>query len=201
MGSTVTLARLYKDIVTTLRSRLTLDEDKGVQTYKAEQVNIHTVSSGIAEMVRPLLESVQFPESFIDHSIPIIPFDFGNRPELEIECHPMMDQALLVVKSEAGEILLQGQYPRSIAQTIVKALFIGRRVFSAPNDITAAEAALQQFQNWFSKVSDRIADGCAASAVGTSYEQHVYQAVLAGLHLDPNIMTSEFYGIVRIHVL
>jgi hypothetical protein len=109
----------------------------------------------------------------------------------------MMDQAILVVKSEPGEVLLQGQYARSIAQAILKALLIGRRVFSSPN-AAAAEGALQQFQGWFSKVTDSIAVGCAASAVGTSYEQHVYQAVLAGLHLDPNLTTSEFYGAIRI---
>lgn len=146
---------------------------------------------------RNLLNTV--PESFCDHSTPMFPFNFGNRPSLEVECHPMMDQAVLVVKSESGEVLLQGQYARSIAQTILKALFIGRRVFNSPNDASAAEVALQQFQGWFSKVTDSIAAGCAASAVGTSYEQHVYQAVLAGLHLDPNIMTSAFYGTVRIH--
>jgi hypothetical protein len=200
MHSTVSVARLYADIAATLRSRLTLAEDKGEQTHKAEQVNIHTVSSGIAEDVRPLLESVQFPESFIDHSVQMLPFNFGRRPALEVECHPMMDQALLVVKSESGEILLHGQYARSIAQTILKALLLGRRVFSSPNEVSAAEVALQQFQNWFAKVSERISAGCAASAVGTSYEQQVYGAVLNELHLDPNITTPEFYGAVRVHV-
>jgi hypothetical protein len=199
MHSAVTVDRLYSDITATLRSRQALAADKGEQKHKAEQVNIHTVSSGIAETVRPLLESVQFPESFCDHSTPMLPFNFGKRPSLEVECHPMMDQAVLVVKGESGEVLLQGQYARSIAQTILKALLIGRRVFNSPSDGPAAEEALQQFHSWFSKVTDSIEAGCAASAVGTSYEQHVYQAVLAGLHLDPNIMTSEFYGTVRIH--
>lgn len=60
MHSTVTVGRLYSDIAATLHSRLTLAADKTEQKHKAEQVNIHTVSSGISEMVRPLLESVQF---------------------------------------------------------------------------------------------------------------------------------------------
>jgi hypothetical protein len=200
MHSTVSTNRLYADIGATLRSRLTLAEDKGKKTHKAEQVNIHTVSSGIAEDVRPLLESVQFPESFIDHSTPMLPFNFGNRPALDVECHPMMDQAILVVKSESGEILLHEQYARSIAQIIVKALLIGRREFSSPNDAAAAEIALQQFQDWFAKVSERIAAGCAASAVGTSYEQQVYGAVMNELHLDQNITAPEFFGAVRVHI-
>lgn len=200
MRSTVSVDRLYADITATLRTRRILAEDKGEQTHKAEQINIHTVSSGIAEDVRPLLESVQFPESFVDHSTEMLPFDFGNKPALDVECYPMMDQALLVVKSESGEVLLHGQYPRSVAQTILKALLIGRRVFSSPNEVPAAEIALQQFQSWFAKVSERVAAGCAASAVGTSYEERVYGAVLNELHLDPNITASEFYGSVRVRI-
>jgi hypothetical protein len=198
MQSTVSLERLHADIAATLRSRLVLAEDKGQQTHKTEQVNIHTVSSSIAETVRPLLESAQFPESFADYLTPVLTFNFGNRPELEIECHPMMDQAVLIVKSESGETLLEGQYHRSIAQVIVKALLLGRREFSSPDDAHAAELALQQFQSWFSKVTERITDGCAASSVGTSYEQHVYRAVLTELHLDPNITSPEFFGSTRI---
>jgi hypothetical protein len=199
MQSSVSLARLYADVASTLQSRLALAEDKAEQVHKAEQVNIHTVSEGIVETVRPLLESAQFPESFVDHPAQMLSFDFGNKPGLEVECHPMMDRALLVVRSESGEALLEGQYPRSVAQTILKALLLGRRVFCSPSDVAVAESVLEQFQAWFARVTEKITSGCAASAVGTNYEQHVYRAVLAGLHLDPNITASEFYGAVRVN--
>jgi hypothetical protein len=35
------------------------------------------------------------------------------------------------------------------------------------------------------------------SAVGTSYEEDVYQAVLEMLHLDRNVFSPEFYGELR----
>jgi len=36
------------------------------------------------------------------------------------------------------------------------------------------------------------------SAVGTRYEEGVYQAVLETLHLDPHITSPEFHGELRI---
>jgi len=37
------------------------------------------------------------------------------------------------------------------------------------------------------------------SAVGTSYEERVYSAVLDVLRLDPNILEPEFFGNVTLH--
>jgi len=57
----------------------------------------------------------------------------------------------------------------------------------------------KEFSKWLPKVLDKITTGCGMSAVGTSYEEDVYQAVLEMLHLDRNIFSPEFYGEVRMH--
>jgi len=199
MDTKVTLERLYADLVTTLKSRLAVAEDKDVQTKKGEQINIGTVANGVAETVRPLLESRSFPESFVDQDANMQPLDFSHAAKLEIECHPLMEQALVQVRDGTTNVLVEGQYPRSVAQVIVKAILLGRRKFSYPTEIPAAETALKGFSKWFPKVLNKIAMGCGMSAVGTSYEEDVYNAVLDTLHLDTHISSPEFYGDVRLH--
>jgi hypothetical protein len=191
--------QVYADLVATLKSRLTVAADKDVQTRKGEQINIGTVANGIAETVRSLLESRRFPESFIDGGANTTPLDLSHTEQLVVECHPMMADATLIIKGDTGNVLLEGQLPRSIAQVIVKALLMGRRKFSHPTEIGAAETALKGLAEWLPKVLNRIAVGCGMSAVGTSYEEDVYNAVLDTLHLDRHVASPEFYGEIRIH--
>jgi hypothetical protein len=195
----VTLDRVYADLTTTLRSRLAVAEDKDVQTKKGEKVNINTVASGVAETVRPLLESKNFPESFVDQAADMQTLDFTHAGKLEIECHAMMGQAALVVKDSGTEVLVEGQYPRSVAQVIMKSLLMGRRKFNYPTEVADAEAALKSFSEWFPKILNKIAVGCGLSAVGTGYEKRVHDAVLEQLHLDAHISSPEFYGQVNLH--
>jgi hypothetical protein len=142
---------------------------------------------------KPLLDSASFPDAFVQHGATTQSLDFSRAGKLEVECHPMMGQATLVVRS-GSEVLMERQYPRSVAQVIVKALLLGRRNFNYPVESTVAETTLQGFLKWFSKVQDKIAIGCGMSAVGTSYEDQVYFEVLSTLHIDPNILAPEFFG-------
>ena len=199
LGAKVTPQRLYTDLIATLKSRHLLAQDKETKTKKGEQINIDTVANSVAEVVRPLLESKSFPESFIDQSANTQPLDFSHAGKLEIECHPMMGQAILLVKGSRNEVLIEAQYPRSIAQVILKALLMGRRKFGYPTEVAVAEAALKSFADWFPKVLSKIAAGCGLSAVGTGYEKRVNDAVLDQLHLDPHISAQEFYGHVNVH--
>ena len=178
MGTRVTLDRLYSDLVRTLNVRLTVAEDKNVQTKKGHQVDIAKVARSVAETVRPLLESRSFPDAFIDHGSTTQSLDFSRAGKLEVESHPMMGEVTLVVRNRTGDVMIEGQYPRSVAQVIIKSLLLGRRNFSYPVDSTSAEATLKEFSKWFPKVLEKITTGCCMSAVGTSYEERVYTAVL-----------------------
>jgi hypothetical protein len=198
METHVTLDRLYSDLVKTLNVRLAVAEDKDVQTKKGQQINIATVARSVAETVRPLLESRSFPDAFTEAGAVTQSLDFSRAGRLEVECHPMMGHAALVVRN-GPDVLLDGQYARSVAQVIVKSLLLGRRNFSYPVEPSSAQAALKEFAKWFPRVLDKIATGCGMSAVGTSYEERVYDAVLEVLHLDRNIAEPEFFGHLRIH--
>lgn len=194
MNTTVTSARIHEDIIETVHSRLVLASDKGEKRKKKEKLDIGGVAGGIADSVRPLLESARFPESFVPDAAESLPFKFPNKGVLSLESMAVMDQAIVVVKSDSGEILLEKQYPRDVAQVIVKALLTGRRTFTAPSHVEVAKEVLSQFDSWFHKIVDRIEDGCAASAVGTSYEHKVHHAVMAALHLNVFVTAPEFYG-------
>lgn len=198
MGSSVSLERLYFDLVRTMRERLTVAEDKDIQVKKHHQLDVEAVARSIADSVRPLLESKGFPDAFIGTGVKTETFDFNRATKLEIECLPMMDQATVVVRN-GSDVLVQGQYPRSVAQVIVKALLLGRRSFAYPVESTGAEATLNEFERWFPKIIDRITTGCAMSAVGTSYEEHVHDAVFKALHLDVNITKPELFGRISLH--
>ena len=194
MKTTVTSARIHEDIVDTVHSRLVLASDKGEKKRKKEKLDIGTVAGGVVDSVRPLLESAQFPESFVPDAAESLTFTFPSKGVLSLESLAVMDQTVVVVRSHTGEILLEKQYPRVVAQVIVKALLTGRRTFTAPSHVDVAQEVLSQFDPWFHKVVGRIEDGCAASAVGTSYEQKVHDAVMAALHLNVFITVPEFYG-------
>ena len=194
MKTTVTAARIHEDIIETVHSRLVLASDKGEKKQKKEKLDIGTVAGGIADSVRPLLESAQFPESFVPDAAESLTFTFPNKGVLSLESMAVMDQAVVVVKNDAGEILLEKQYPRVVAQVIVKALLTGRRTFTTPTHVDVAQDVLNQFDPWFHKIVDRIEHGCAASAVGTSYERKVHDAVMTALHLNEFVTAPEFYG-------
>jgi hypothetical protein len=198
MKTRVTVGRLYDDLARTLNERLVVAEERQVQTKKGIQIDIKTVAHGVADSARPVLESIRFPESLADPGAPTSSVDFTGSGRLEIECHPMMDQAMLLIRDAHQSVLLEGEYPRSVAQVIVKALLLGRRNFSFPTDEASAETTLKGFSRWFSKVLEKIQSGCAMSAVGSRFEEGVHTAVLEALHLDPKILEPEFYGHIQI---
>lgn len=197
MGTAVTLDRLYSDLLRTMKSRLVVARDKDAQTQKHQQMDISSLGHSIAESVRPLLESCSFPDSFVEPGTSVQALDFSGPGTLEIESHPMMGQVALAVRDGAA-VLFESQMQRSVAQVIIRALLLGRRKFSVPMDEVAATATLKAFHKWFPNVLDRISTACATSAVGTSYEDRVYQAALDALHLDPNLLEPEFFGTATI---
>jgi hypothetical protein len=198
MKTRVTVGRLYDDLARTLNERLVVAKEKHIQSKKGIQIDIRTVARGVADLARPVLESIRFPESLIDPGTPTSSVDFTVADRLEIECHPMMGQSTLLIRDSHQTVLLEGEYPRSVAQIIVKALFLGRRNFSFPIDEASAEITLKGFSRWFPKVLEKIQSGCAMSAVGSRFEEGVHNAVLEALHLDPSIQAPEFFGHIQI---
>ena len=126
MKSRVTIERLYFDLAKTLNDRLTVAEDRDVQTKQNIQIDIRTVAHGVAETVRPLLESIRFPESLTTSGALTEAVDFPSVGSLEIECRPMMDYAMLLVKSGRESNLLEGQYPRSVAPGCYQGIVDGK---------------------------------------------------------------------------
>jgi hypothetical protein len=193
------LSKVYADIVATVRSRVMVARDKDETTKSHQRIDVAAVATSIADIVRVISDSKQFPEAFYEPGTPTIPFDFSGAKSLELDCIPILHEAVVTVRNAGSdEQLLNAQYPRSVAQVIVKALLLGRRQFTAPESPSAAEQALQTFDTWMPSIMDKLEESVRASAVGTRYEQQVLDACLRSLSLDSRATEPEFYGHARI---
>jgi len=199
IGAEIPLAQIYGDINDVVRSRILVARDKE-QTSKAHhRVDVAAVARSIAVSVQTLLDSKRFPDDFYDAGSAGLVFDFTNCKSLDLECVPMLDQAMVDVRNAAtGDILLSEQYPRPVTQVIVRALLLGRRRFVAPSDSASAEEAIQNFDKWLPSILERVEEGARMSAVGTRYEQQVLSACFRELKLDVRATSPQFYGQARL---
>lgn len=198
-GADVSLSQIYSDINSLVSSRILIARDKEQTIKNHQRVDVVAVARSITDNVQTLFESKRFPDDFYDTRNLGIAFDFTNAKSLDLECIPMLHQAVVEVRNAASnEVLLHAQYPRSVAQVIVRALLLGRRRFTAPDNADAAQEALANFEKWIPTIVDRVEEGARMSAVGTRYEQQVLSACFRILNLDLRAVAPQFYGHARI---
>jgi len=194
-GIDLSLSAIYSDVVTTVRSRIAVARDKEETIRTHQRVDVAAVANSIADIVRVLRDSKQFPEAFVESDASTIPFDFSSSKSLELDCTPILHEAVVEIKNGGSEkVLLHAQYPRPIAQVIVKSLLLGRRQFKVPDSPSTAEEALRNFDAWMPTIMERLQESVRTSAVGTRYEQQVLDACLRSLSLDVRATEPEFYG-------
>ncbi len=191
----VTLQAVYKDIAEVCRARLRVAADKEVKLKKVVKQDIEAVAKAISESVRLLLEGKQFPEAFCPPGVVLVRYDFSGRTTLEIECQPLMSHSHLTIRDGSSQqVLVDKLLPREVAEVIVRALLIRRRVFDAPMEAEAATQTLNAFVPWLGTVLERIEEGCRSSALGTRYEQEVREAAMRQLGLHPETKRKELFG-------
>jgi hypothetical protein len=106
-----------------------------------------------------------------------------------------MSEAFVTVRNAStGDMLFEHQLDRNVAQVINKALLLGRREFTAPQQPAVATLVLKEFDQWFGKIQEMIEEGCRSSALGTSYEDYVRKAVFQLLGVHPQVEEKELYG-------
>jgi hypothetical protein len=199
VGAEIPLAQIYSDLNDVVRSRILVAHDKEQTTKSHQRVDIAAVARSIAVSVQTLLDSKRFPDDFYEAGSAGLVFDFTNAKSLDIECVPMLDQAIVDVRNAVtGDVLLNDQFPRPMAQVIARALLLGRRRFVVPSDPASAEEALQNFDQWLPTILERVEEGAKMSAVGTKYEQQVLSACFRDLKLDVRATAPQFYGQARL---
>lgn len=199
VGAEIPLTEIYADLNDVVHSRILVARDKEQSTKSHQRVDVAAVARSIAVSVQTLLDSKRFPDDFYDSGSAGLVFDFTDSRSLDIECVPMLDQAVVDIRNAVtGDVLLNEQYPRPMAQVIVRALLLGRRRFVAPNDAALAEDALQNFDAWLSTILERVEEGARMSSVGTRYEQQVFSACFRELKLDVRATAPQFYGQARL---
>jgi enamine deaminase RidA (YjgF/YER057c/UK114 family) len=199
VGAEIPLIQIYADINDVVRSRIFVARDKEQTTKSHQRVDIAAVARSIAESVQTMLDSKRFPDDFYDGGSPGIVFDFTNSKSLEVECAPMLGEAVVDVRNGVSdEVLLSEQYPTPVAQVIVRALLLGRRRFVVPNDAATAEEALANFDKWLPTILERVEDSAKMSSLGTRYEQQVLTACFRALKLDVRATAPQFFGQARL---
>ena len=195
INSTVSIDRIYRDIAATCRSRLMLAEDKRKKEKKKLKGDIDSIAESIAEKVRPLIDSLHFPEGFFAENDESISFDFGEHEHLSIKCQPVLNYTSLIISSgEASNlILIDKMYPHNLADIIVRSLLIGRRKFRVPVNDETIRNILFKYKSWFHKIKDIIIQDCTNSAVGTKYEHEIYDVTMNKLEIHPKA-GSEIFG-------
>jgi hypothetical protein len=199
IGAEIPLVQIYADLNDVVRSRILIAQDKELTTKSHQRVDVAAVARSIAVSVQTLLDSKRFPDDFYHAESAGLVFDFTNSKSLDIECVPMLDQAIVDVRNGVtGDTLLSAQYSRPMAQVIVRALLLGRRRFVAPSDSASAEDAMQSFDKWLPTILERVEEGAKMSAVGTRYEAQVLSACFRELKLDVRATSPQFYGQARL---
>ncbi len=191
----VSVSQIYSDVDATVNSRILIAKDKKQTTKKHHGVNVAVVANGIAGSVSTLLESKQFPDAFHIADGPGITFDFSSANALDLDCTLILNEAVVdVANAISKEVLLHAQYATPVAQVIAKALLLGRRRFTVPDNPDKANEALANFDAWIRVIVEKIEEGARMSAVGTRYEQQVLDASFDALKLDPRATAPQFYG-------
>ncbi|HEX8817285.1 MAG TPA: hypothetical protein VF753_17455 [Terriglobales bacterium] len=199
IGTEVSLAQIYADINALVASRILIARDKEQTTKAHQRVDVAAVAKSIASSVQTLLDSKRFPDDFYDPVSAGIVFDFTNAKSLDIECTPILHQAVIEVRNPASsEVMLHAQYPRAVAQVIVRALLLGRRRFVAPENQESAEEALATFDKWLPTIVEKVEESARMTAMGTKYEQQVLSACFRALNLDIRATAPQFYGEARL---
>jgi len=199
VGAEVSLSQVYDDINAIVSSRILVARDKEQTTKSHQKVDVAAVAHSIAESVQTLLASKRFPDDFYNASTAGIVLDFTASKSLDIECVPILHEAVVDVRNAASnEVLLHQQYSRPVAQVIVRSLLLGRRRFVVPDKAEDAEEALSNFDKWLPTIVEKVEDSARMSAVGTRYEQQVLSACFRSLNLDMRATAPQFYGQARL---
>jgi hypothetical protein len=181
----VALVELYSDIRATCLARIAVAEDKTRKTKKREADSIGNVADSIVNAVRPLIDSKNFPNDFVNGSKLDLPLSFDRKSLKDISISLLLDTWDIEVRTQAGNIAYHGSHPKAVAEGIIRAILWGRSQFSISTDRKAMDEAVNKFLDWVSKTEGDIEKAIRESAYGTGYEDALKKEVYTRLGIHP----------------
>jgi hypothetical protein len=187
--------KLYKDIKSTYEIRKILAKDKTSTSKQSELDNVDSVAKTIETAVRPILEGRRFPESFFPAKGEIYTFDFSGYSKLIVRCEPFIsNSSVSIINPISGETIFEKEYPRPVADLVLRSLMTARRKFDIPKSQAVAISVRDDFLKWISSIFERIKQGCRDSALGTRFESRLYEAMIKRLGLHNSLGDDELFG-------
>jgi hypothetical protein len=184
-GGRLTSHTLYADLAAACAARIAVAQDKSRTTKKKQIDNLTNVANGIADQVRLLLSSRQFPDNFVIDDPITTPFTINRKALRHIKIRPFLDQTTLTLTAETGKPILHGTYSKAVAEAVVRAVLIGRSSFEIPTERKAAEELVTGFLVWFDDIRRRVQVAINESAFGTGYEERLTMEVYRRLGISP----------------
>ena len=167
-------------VIRLAEARLSRARQRSALTSQAARVDIQSVSDSVAQSLETWLKARQYPEDFMPgESTQRMNFPAG---QLEIALAPMLDTCRVVVHGENGTIL-DDTLNLHVAEVLLRALQMGRRVFSLPGTADAAIQALHGFSSLLEEFEDQFAQVVAATGLGDRHRDAVLSKALATLHM------------------
>jgi len=185
--SNLTLEQLYSDLEATCQARSVVANDK-VRTSKKQKVeSVGSVAEGIVESIRQLINSRQFPESFLGADGEGETISLGASEIRKITISPLLNEADIAVLGSGNVILYKGAFEAAVSEVIVRSLLLGRENFPIPRDGKIAARAVSEFLTWFDDIRGKLDTAINESALGTGYEDLLRAEVYERLGINPQV--------------
>lgn len=184
-GGGVTTDQLYEDLRATCQARIAVAEDKQKKTKKQQSDSIGSVADSIVNAVEPKLKTKNFPDDFVKGVKLDLPFVFDRGSLKEITIGHLMDSYDIEIHAEGGDTVYSGTHPAPVAESIVRALLLGRSTFSVSTDRKAMDAAVTEFIGWVAEAEKVIQTAITESAFGTGYEDALKREIYLRLGMHP----------------
>ena len=192
----IILDTLYQDVKNTCNSRTSSATNKKKTKKTKVNSDISSVADIISDNIKQKLESKLFPESFFTEQDEFFLLDFGSNNSLHIILNPFINKChICIMNYDTGNILFEKKgFPNSIADIIIKSLFLGRKQFKVPKSESDAHRILKEFGPWFEDILKNIKEYCKKSAIGTRYEKELFDCSMKALKIHPDISKRDLKG-------
>jgi hypothetical protein len=194
VGASLPVKQLYGDLHRTCCERLSLGRGRHAAAKSQVAQDVKVVAESVAESIRRVLEGKQFPEAFAPAGTSLSTVKLPEKETLTVTAVPFMDRVDVLITDSHGSRLLEGAYPLTCAEVLVRAVLLGRRSFALPVDEDICRELLRKFAPWVRELDEEIAQAQANSALGTKYERDLRAAVLSHLGISEAASAPHVWG-------
>jgi len=147
--------------------------------------DIETAAHNIIEVLQRWLGARRFPEDWIPEGSSQAQVLVPQGSAL-VSVDVMLNQATLTVESNQGAVLLQRTWDIMVGEVVLKALLMGRRQFSVPENHEVAETVMGGFRALLEEYESLLEELLAQSPLGPRYDSEVRGRVARATRIRPD---------------